>query len=204
MPRAKRKATKRMVLLHPALVHFPIALLIVSVVLDATGVLLRQAGLTQAGFATLILGGLGAGVAALTGPDEDAKDALARDVLIRHELFAVLTVIVSLILIGVRIGNPQGLRGSVAFGYLAGGIVLIVAVGITGYFGGELTYAHGVGVAQLQGAPAPGEPNGVLSMWAKIGGLALLAVIVGYGISIARQTRRPGQEAAAARWTLSA
>jgi len=194
-----------MIFLHPAIVHFPIALLIVSVVLDAIGLLFRQASLTQAGFATLITGGLGAGAAALTGPGEDAKDAASRALLTQHELFAAVTVLVSLILIGMRIGNDGGLRGAGAFGYLAGGVVLILAVAVTGYWGGEMAYRHGVGVVQVQGVPASDPPNEVFELWAKLGGIALVLVILGYGVYIARQPRRAARVSAdAARWTLSA
>ena len=194
-----------MVPLHPAIVHFPIALLITSVVLDALGLLLRRTSLTQAGFATLIAGGLGAGAAALTGPGEDAKDDAARALLAQHQLFAALTVLVSLILIGVRIANARGLHGGAAFGYLGGGVLLIVAITITGYLGGEMTYAHGVGVAQTQGAAASGEANGVLELWAKVGGIALILVILGYGVYVARLPRRAVLDTPdAARWTLNA
>lgn len=194
-----------MIYLHPAIVHFPIALLIVSVVLDALGLVFRRISLTQAGFATLIMGGLGAGVAALTGPEEDAKDAASHDLLARHELFAAVTILVSLILIGVRIGNARGLHGSAAFGYLGGGIVLILAVVTTGYWGGEMAYGHGVGIRQLQGAPVRGEQNQVLELWAKLGGIALVIFILGYGVYLVRERRRVAAETGdVARWTLSA
>ncbi len=192
-----------MIFLHPAIVHFPIALLIVSVVLDALGLLFRQVSLTQAGFATLVAGGLGAGAAALTGPAEDAKDAASRALLTQHELFALITVLVSLILIGVRIGNAGGMRGAAALGYLAGGVVLILAVAVTGYRGGEMAYGHGVGVVQMQGAPASDQPNEVLELWAKVSGIALMLVILGYGVYVARQPRRQRPVPAdAPRWTL--
>ena len=55
-------------ILHPAIAHFPIALLIASVVLDVLGVGFRRASLTQAGFYTLIGGSLGATASVLTGP----------------------------------------------------------------------------------------------------------------------------------------
>lgn len=194
-----------MIYLHPAIVHFPIALLIVSVVLDALGLVFRRTSLTQAGFATLIIGGLSAGVAALTGPEEDAKDAASHDLLARHELFAAVTILVSLILIGVRIGNARGLHGSAAFGYLGGGIVLILAVATTGYWGGEMAYGHGVGIRQLQGTPVSGAQNQVLELWAKLGGIALVIVILGYGIYLVRERSQLAAETGdVARWTLSA
>ncbi|GEM_PF-469332 len=170
-------------ILHPAIVHFPIALLIVSVVLDALGVGFRRASLTQAGFYTLILGSLGATAAVLSGPERAAKDAASLTILHRHELFAALAVFSCLILVGMRLGNVNGLYGSGTIGYLALGGVLIACLALTGYFGGQLVYDHGVGVTQLQGARAPIEGGVVQEMWAKLGGLALVLVIVGWTLA---------------------
>jgi uncharacterized membrane protein len=169
--------------LHPSIVHFPIALLIVSVVLDAAGVLFRRASLTQAGFYTLIIGSLGATAAVLTGPEEDARDAAAQTILHRHELFAALTVLCCLVMVGMRLGNVEGLYGTGALGYLALGVVLIACILLTGYFGGQMVYDHGVGVARVQGAPVASEGGAVFEMWAKLGGIALVVVIVGWAVA---------------------
>jgi uncharacterized membrane protein len=172
-------------ILHPAIVHFPIALLIASVVLDALGVGFRRASLTQAGFYTLIGGSLGATASVLTGPEHEAKDAAALTTLHRHELFAALMVLCCLILVGMRLGNVHGLYGSGAIGYLVLGGVLIVCIVLTGYFGGQLVYDHGVGVSQLQGARIPAR-DAVQEMWAKLGGIALFIVIVGWMLARSR------------------
>ncbi len=168
--------------LHPSIVHFPIALLIASVVLDALGVGFRRASLTQAGFYTLIGGSLGATAAVLSGPEAQAKDAAALTILHRHELFAACAVFLCLIMVGMRLGNVEGLYGTGAVGYLAAGAALIACLALTGYFGGQLVYDHGVGVARLQGVPVP--PGGaVQEMWAKLGGIALVVVIVGWTVA---------------------
>jgi uncharacterized membrane protein len=172
-----------MIQLHPSVVHFPIALLIVSVALDAAGVLFRRASLTQAGFSTLVIGSLGAAVAVLTGPEEEARDAAAQTILHRHELFAALTVFCCLVMVGMRLGNVEGLYGTGVLGYLALGIVLIACVLLTGYVGGQMVYEHGVGVARLQGAPVAGEGGAVFEMWAKLGGIALVVVLAGWAIA---------------------
>lgn len=169
-------------ILHPAIVHFPIALLIASVMLDACGVGFRRASLTQAGFYTLIIGSLGATAAVLSGPEQAAKDAASLTILHRHELFAALTVLCCLILVGMRLGNAEGLFGTGVFGYLALGGVLIVCIVLTGYFGGQMVYDYGVGVSQLQGARVP-TTDAVQEMWAKLGGIALVVVIVGWTVA---------------------
>jgi uncharacterized membrane protein len=168
--------------LHPAIVHFPIALLIVSVALDACGVVFRRLSLTQAGFYTLILGSLSAAAAVLSGPEHAAKDAASLTILHRHELFAALMVLCCLILVGMRLGNVSGLYGTGVIGYLALGGVLIVCIVLTGYFGGQMVYDHGVGVTQLQGTRIP-TPDAVQEMWAKLGGIALVIIIVGWTLA---------------------
>jgi hypothetical protein len=61
-------------LVHPMLVHFPIALLFASVALDWLGYWLQHPNLTRTGFYRLTLGALGTGVAALSGPDHATGD----------------------------------------------------------------------------------------------------------------------------------
>lgn len=172
-------------ILHPAIVHFPIALLMASVVLDALGVGFRRASLTQAGFYTLIGGSLGATASVLTGPEHEAKDAAALTILHRHELFAALMVLCCLVLVGMRLGNVDGLYGPGAIGYLALGGALVVCIVLTGYYGGRLVYDHGVGVSELQGARIPAR-DAVQEMWAKLGGIALVIVIVGWALARSR------------------
>lgn len=175
--------TNAMIQLHPSVVHFPIALLILSVLLDGAGVIFRRASLTQAGFSTLVIGGLTAAMAVLTGPEHDARDAAAQTILHRHELFAALTVFCCLAMVGMRLGNVEGLYGTGAIGYLALGIVCIACIVLTGYFGGQMVYEHGVGVAQVQTPRVRDENGQVFEMWAKLGGIALIVVIVGWGIA---------------------
>lgn len=178
-----------MPVLHPLVVHFPIALLIVSVLLDAAGVLLRRASLTQAGFACLVIGSTGAAAATLTGPTNNATSAAAFALLRWHTAFATVTVAACLIMVGMRLGNAEGLRGAGVSGYLALGALLIVALALTGYFGGRMVYEQGVGVAGAQGTPAGVIGRDVSQMWARLGGIALLLVIAVYPIARFRWLR---------------
>ena len=53
--------------LHPMIVHFPIALLIVGFLADAVGLIFKKDFFTKAGFYLLILGTLGVVAAYLSG-----------------------------------------------------------------------------------------------------------------------------------------
>jgi uncharacterized membrane protein len=148
-------------LLHPMVVHFPIALLCASVVLDGAGFGLRRPGVTRAGFFTLVLGTVGAGVAAITGPDHTSGGPVVQALLTSHQSFALMTVALAVALMVVRFTAPRGIAGGWALGYLACALLLLVTLSLTGYFGGELTYHQGVGVAAVSATvpQAAGTPD---------------------------------------------
>lgn len=97
--------TFRLAELHPMVVHFPIALLIVSVVLDFGGVLLRRAGLTTAATWCLVLGVPGAYAALFSGflSERDVNQALAGSLLHLHKVFAVATSVCFSLLLLLRL-----------------------------------------------------------------------------------------------------
>jgi uncharacterized membrane protein len=141
-------------LLHPMLVHFPIALLFASIALDWLGYWLKHPNLTRAGFYTLVLGAMGAGLAALSGPDHAAGDPSVPALLAAHQTFASLTVLLAVSLVAMRFVSVAGLRGIWALLYLAATLALLTFVSLTGYFGGEMTYHHAVGVTGAQASQA--------------------------------------------------
>jgi uncharacterized membrane protein len=138
-------------LIHPIVVHFPIALLFTSVALDWVGYWLRLINLTRAGFYLLVLGAFGAGIAALSGPDHATGDSAVLTLLIAHQSFALLTVALAVALTAVRFLAVEGMQGRWALVYLGCTLALLAVLSLTGYYGGELTYHQGVGV---QAGPA--------------------------------------------------
>lgn len=139
-------------LIHPMLVHFPIALLFASVALDWIGYWLKHPNLTRAGFYTLVLGAFAAGIAALSGPDHASGDSSVPALLAAHQTWASVTVALAVVMVAARFIAASGLNGGGALLYLASTLALIGAVSLTGYYGGELTYHHAVGVI-VNGAP---------------------------------------------------
>jgi uncharacterized membrane protein len=148
-------------LVHPIMVHVPIALLFASVGLDWAGFWLRYVNLTRAGFYLLVLGAAGAGVAALSGPDHAGGDAAVIALLVSHQSFALVTVALAVSLTGVRFLAAEGIQGRWALIYLACTLALLSTLALTGYYGGELTYHQGVGVttAVTTGAGAVGRES---------------------------------------------
>jgi uncharacterized membrane protein len=145
-------------LLHPILVHFPIVLLLVSTLFDWAGYWLKRPSLTRTGFYVLVLGAFSAGIAALAGPDHATGDASVPALLAAHQNFAVLTVGLAVALTAWRFLAARGIGGAWALLYLGITLVPVAAVTLAGYYGGELTYHHGVGVSVVP-VPAASGPD---------------------------------------------
>lgn len=97
--------TIRPVELHPIIVHFPIALLILSVTFDFLGVFLRRWGLTEAATWLLVIGMPSAGVALLSGwvSEHYVTVGAAGEILHLHKVVAVLTTALFGLLLFVRL-----------------------------------------------------------------------------------------------------
>lgn len=137
---------------HPPIVHFAIALVIISVIFDFFGVLLKKDSLKNAGFWTLIVGGVAVVMAFITGHEaheliEKAFEGTeAGERLELHEKVgtAVLIAVLLLTLFRVFISKKPDIR---LMGiYLLMGFIVIAIVGLQGRIGGKLVYEYGIGV----------------------------------------------------------
>lgn len=95
----------RPVELHPIIVHFPIALLILSVTFDFLGVFLRRWGLTDAATWLLVFGTPSAGIALLSGwvSEHYVTVGTAGTILSLHKEVAVLTTALFSLLLFLRL-----------------------------------------------------------------------------------------------------
>lgn len=109
----------RPVELHPIIVHFPIALLILSVTFDFLGVFLRRWGLTEAATWLLVIGAPSAGVALLSGwvSEHYVTVGAADGILHLHKVVAVLTTALFSLLLFVRLVWLAP-RGFARFGHM--------------------------------------------------------------------------------------
>lgn len=143
--------------LHPAVVHFPLALLATSLGFDLVGLVTHE-GLWWAIAFWNIAAGLALGVVAATaGLIDSARvtgDSPASRVLNRHQLcmLAALGCYGGALLVRAGAGAPTGSRlaGTLAIEAVGLGLLLL-----GGYLGGELVYRHGVGHIQPR-PPASG------------------------------------------------
>jgi uncharacterized membrane protein len=161
--------------LHPLVVHFPIALLLIAPVLALVGLLIKQQRAFL--FAALLLMAIGTASAWLAvGTGEAAGELAGRGpgverVLERHSemaetsrtLFTLLTLVfAALLLAPVALKRPlprlAEIGGHGAF--LALYAVAAIFLGRTAHQGGLLVHQYGVHALQLSGAPAAPQAQG--------------------------------------------
>ena len=137
--------------LHPMIVHFPIALLIVGFIAEITGLVLKNDFFTKAAFYLLILGTLGVISAYITGNiagDGVSETGALKVALDAHESAALLTLWLMVGAALLRIALVWMKKYTGIFKYLALIIFIagVISVARTAYYGGELVYKHAAGV----------------------------------------------------------
>ena len=139
--------------LHPAVVHAPLALLPTAAVMDLLACSSpRRRRLDRTGLALWWATAGSALVAGLSGmaasQEIEPRTDRARDVMFLHGIGNAGLVVAALGLAVYRTRHRASLTSAVA------GLVAAGAATYTAYLGGELVYAHGVGVVPLGGAAA--------------------------------------------------
>jgi uncharacterized membrane protein len=136
--------------LHPLIVHFPIALLIVGFVADTVYLLYKkEACLSKVGFYLMLAGTLAAIAAVLSGNffTEDMSGSV-ETVRERHETFANITMYLMIVASILRIylvykGKTESKAGlGVYLLYLIG----VITVGYTGLLGGTMVFDYMIGL----------------------------------------------------------
>ncbi len=137
-----------MSLLHPFIVHFPVALLTMSAVFEVYSVLAKKNELSRVGWWMQLSGTVGLMAAILSGLLSKSVTQVPDGVRVyfeAHEQLAFVNGTMFAALLLWRIGAKTRLPGEHRVAYL---VVLVVAVGtlLTGaWYGGELVFRFGVG-----------------------------------------------------------
>ncbi len=143
--------------LHPLLVHFPIALLFLSVVADLVAFLSNNASLRNTGWWALIGAALGGFATVAAGVYDMRRATLQEEVhhLVHQHMkvgFALLAAIIGLTVWRWTVYTQPG--RSVSAVYLDLALLTMGLAGFQGWLGGELVYSHGVFVRRA--APGAG------------------------------------------------
>ena len=135
--------------MHPALVHFPLALFPISIGADLLGRATDNETLMEVGRNTMplaIASGLAAGVAGLMAQTQVEADGRALDLLKTHRTLNLATVAAATALAVHRSRTERP-----SLGYLAAGLGALAVLSYSGSLGGEMVYKHGVGVRAADG-----------------------------------------------------
>lgn len=147
-------------LIHPMLVHFPIVLLITAVAMDiflllTNKDLANRSCLPMMALSALLLGTLSAGIAAFFGDialDKAVSLGFPSGPLETHETLAFITIAVFSLYCLLRLlalWRRYPLRGFSGWISALPGMVGLVLLITTAYYGGELVYHLGVNVAPV-------------------------------------------------------
>jgi uncharacterized membrane protein len=131
-------------LLHPKLIHFPIALFMSAMGLEALSLVFNKDNLHRTALHIYILATLVAPLAVLTGLQEAQYLHLTHPVLTTHKTFALLTMwgsLASLPILWVLKKNIKMFR----IVFLIFTLIIATFVTIAGHNGGRMVYEYGVG-----------------------------------------------------------
>ncbi|OGG51708.1 MAG: hypothetical protein A3F84_23450 [Candidatus Handelsmanbacteria bacterium RIFCSPLOWO2_12_FULL_64_10] len=148
--------------IHPLIVHFPIALLLTSVLADLLALLRLRTVFKDVALFLLILGVIGAVAAGVSG--ERAAEAVAhlpdlREAVEQHEDFATGTIWLFIALLLSRL--YMVIKGRFVSIFRAAYFIVSLAAGgllmATAYSGGNLVYERGAGVKPVMNQAFPAE-----------------------------------------------
>jgi len=137
-------------LIHPMIVHFPIALIIVGFLADAIGMLSKKENhFLKLGFYLMISGTLGA-IAAILAGELFTNDLIGKagEVQEQHELFAKITTSIMIIASAIRIYAVVKKKESATLKYIVFILFAIAAITVsfTGFLGGHLVFNYMIGI----------------------------------------------------------
>lgn len=142
--------------LHPAIVHFPIVLILLGTLLAVVAVFIKRWHLPVISVVLIACGALGAIAATWTGEEDaemvESQSPAVETILEEHEEWGERTRNAAILAAVLGIGSvviarkfPKVAKGfSIATAVVAIGTSYCVAQ--TGHYGGELVYRHGAGV----------------------------------------------------------
>ncbi|MFA7228903.1 MAG: DUF2231 domain-containing protein [Melioribacteraceae bacterium] len=145
--------------LHPRIVHFPIAFFILYFIFETSGIIFGKDYLQKASFLILALGVLTALFSVLTGNQALTAARLLYpdnqklyEFIELHEKYATLTLWYYTVLLIARIYLviKKTFEGKIKYLFILLGIIGCILVYLTGIYGGDLVFKHGIGT-QFQG-----------------------------------------------------
>ncbi len=141
--------------IHPKIIHFPIAFLLIYVLLEITGVLTKKEFFQKSAHLFLFLGVLATVAAVITGNQaadvaskwEDKGAVIPFGLISEHEEYATITLwyFTALLVLRTFYVIKKKFRGYIQYVFILLAIIGAYLVYQTGDNGGKLVFDHGVG-----------------------------------------------------------
>ena len=137
--------------LHPMIVHFPIALILAAFLADLLAITMsKDACYSRTALYLMLTGALGAAAAFISGKlfTEEPSEGAIVGIFSQHETMALVTLVVILIGAALRFyavlqKKDGGMWRWIIFGFSAVGAI---SVAITGHLGGTMVYEYMMGL----------------------------------------------------------
>ena len=133
--------------IHPIMVHFPIALIIIATCYDLFLMVTKRKFSPKQGFWLWTVAFLSAWIAIGTGPEHDARGNT--NVFEYHESLADIATILAFLVVAFRaffIFKKKELHKASLVIYCLLALICSASILSVGYFGGKMVYDQGVGV----------------------------------------------------------
>ena len=134
--------------LHPAVVHFPIALFLSALALEVLGRIFSREALHKSAVHIYLLAAFLTPFVALTGLREANELHLVHRVLDLHRIFALSTMWLALASLLMLWNIKRRIAGFFRTAFLIVLILLASFVSIAAYHGGRLVYEYSVGIEE--------------------------------------------------------
>ena len=142
--------------LHPSAVHYPIALLPLSIAADTLGLITRNRSLLEVGRLTMPVAAASAAVAGVLGliaQEVVETDDEGMEMMITHRTLNLGLIGIAGAMAARRVGQKKP-----SAGYLAVGAMGIGAMIYSAYLGGQMVYDRGLGVRAAGGLREEAAP----------------------------------------------
>ncbi len=135
--------------IHPLLVHLPIALLTISFLFDALGLLTKKQELERTAWWTLLAGTIGLAATVVSGLLAEKTVSIAdfaREHFETHEQIAFIVASIYSVLLLWRIAGGTSLPKQKEWLFVGLSLAGVILIWTGAWYGGELVYRFGVGV----------------------------------------------------------
>lgn len=128
--------------LHPAVIHMPIAWLMLLFLIEFVNLTLHQTWLNRPGYYLLILTTCSFAPALITGFVNLSQQTSINPIALQHRNTAITCLILCALALAIRVRQKTHLKNTIAWIYLIVIFTAVALVGLTGHLGGKLVFGE--------------------------------------------------------------